>query len=60
MCEESSPAYSVVMLLLLVKLGVPEGMIWTEERSRSTYENARYGAEILRQHEIRKLRWSSM
>lgn len=53
--EESSPAYSVVMRQLLVKLGVPNEMIWTEERSRSTYENALYGGAILKQHGIRKV-----
>ena len=35
--------------------GVPETMIWTEEQSRSTYENAYYGAEILRRHGIREV-----
>ena len=30
-------------------------MIWTEERSRSTHENAVFGAEILRQHEIGRI-----
>ncbi len=32
--------------------GVPESLIWTEERSRSTHENAVYGSEILREHGI--------
>lgn len=43
------------MRQLLQEAGVPEAMIWTEQRSRSTYENAVYGAEILRQHGIGKI-----
>jgi len=34
---------------------VPENMIWTEDRSRSTHENAAYGVEVLRQHGVRKI-----
>jgi uncharacterized SAM-binding protein YcdF (DUF218 family) len=37
---------------LLRRAGVPENMIWTEERSRSTHENAMYGTAILRQHGV--------
>ena len=37
---------------MLERDGIPETMIWTEERSRSTYENAVYGAEVLRSHGI--------
>ena len=43
------------MRQLLQQAGVAESMIWTEERSRSTYENAAEGARILRQHGIRKI-----
>jgi len=46
------PPVSVVMRELLKRAGVPAAMIWTEERSRSTYENAVFGAQILRQHGI--------
>lgn len=35
--------------------GVPPSMIWTEERSRSTYENALYGAQILRNKNISRI-----
>lgn len=45
-------AISLLMRELLKRAGVPEEMIWTEERSRSTYENAVLGAQILRQHGI--------
>jgi uncharacterized SAM-binding protein YcdF (DUF218 family) len=37
---------------MLEREGIPETMIWTEERSRSTHENAAYGAEVLRSHGI--------
>jgi uncharacterized SAM-binding protein YcdF (DUF218 family) len=53
--EYGVPAYSVVMRDFLVKLGVPQDSIWTEERSSSTYENALYGAQILRKYGIRKV-----
>lgn len=39
----------------LQRAGVPETMIWTEERSRSTHENAVFGAETLRQHRIHSI-----
>lgn len=42
------PAAAVVMRRVMIGEGVPESLIWTEERSTSTYENARNGAEILR------------
>jgi uncharacterized SAM-binding protein YcdF (DUF218 family) len=40
---------------LLRQAGIPENMIWTEEESRSTYENARFGAKILRSHRIERV-----
>jgi uncharacterized SAM-binding protein YcdF (DUF218 family) len=40
---------------LLQDGGIPGSMIWTEERSRSTYENAVYGAAILRGRGIRTI-----
>jgi uncharacterized SAM-binding protein YcdF (DUF218 family) len=45
-------ACSITMRYLLQREGVSESMIWTEERSRSTHENAAFGAEILRKHGI--------
>ncbi len=41
---------AAVMKDLLESFGVAPDRIWTEERSRSTYENALYSAEILRRH----------
>jgi uncharacterized SAM-binding protein YcdF (DUF218 family) len=47
--------YSIVMREALERQGVPATMIWTEEDSRSTYENAVNSARILRQKGIRKI-----
>jgi uncharacterized SAM-binding protein YcdF (DUF218 family) len=44
--------FSETMRELLQVSGVPESMIWTERRSRSTHENAVYGAAVLREHGI--------
>jgi uncharacterized SAM-binding protein YcdF (DUF218 family) len=46
------PAFSETMRDLLQASGVPASMIWTERQSRSTHENAVYGAAILREHGI--------
>jgi uncharacterized SAM-binding protein YcdF (DUF218 family) len=46
---------SVTMRELLHRAGVPEAVVWIEERSRSTHENAVYGAEVLREHGIDKI-----
>jgi uncharacterized SAM-binding protein YcdF (DUF218 family) len=46
---------SVTMRQMLYREGVPKEMIWTEERSRSTHENAVFGAEILRKRGIDKI-----
>jgi uncharacterized SAM-binding protein YcdF (DUF218 family) len=39
----------------LVGEGVPQDMVWLEERSQSTYENAVFAAEILRARKIRRI-----
>lgn len=51
---KASP-YSVSMRDYLVRSGIPSDSIWTEERSDSTHENAAFGAEILRQHGVRRI-----
>ena len=48
-------AFSFTMRELMTRAGVPLERIWTEERSRSTYENALFGAEILRRNGIRTI-----
>ena len=53
--SRNQPAYSETMRQLLQRAGVPESMIWTEEQSRSTHENAVESAKILRQHGIGKI-----
>jgi uncharacterized SAM-binding protein YcdF (DUF218 family) len=53
--ESGELPFSLTMRSLLRGAGVPEDMIWTEERSRSTHENAVYGAEILRRHGIHSI-----
>ncbi|MGA7235008.1 MAG: YdcF family protein [Bryobacteraceae bacterium] len=40
---------------LLIASGVPETQIWMEQRSHTTYENALYGGQILRQHGIGRI-----
>jgi len=44
-----------IMREVLVAEGVPASMVWTEQRSRSTYENAAFAAEILRRKGISRL-----
>ena len=44
-----------VMARVLAEQGVPASMIWIEGRSHSTYENALYSAEVLRQKGIRRV-----
>jgi uncharacterized SAM-binding protein YcdF (DUF218 family) len=40
---------------LLRRAGVPENMIWVENQSRSTHENALYGAQILQEHGVKRI-----
>jgi uncharacterized SAM-binding protein YcdF (DUF218 family) len=46
---------AVVMRRMMADQGIPEPLLWTEERSTSTYENALFGAEILRRKGIRRI-----
>jgi uncharacterized SAM-binding protein YcdF (DUF218 family) len=55
MAPNGGEAFSVAMRRVLADEGVPLPMIWTEEESRSTHENAVYGAEILHNRGIRKV-----
>ncbi len=45
-------ADSTVMREFLESRGVPAEMIWTEDRSLNTYQNALYSAEVLRSHNL--------
>ncbi len=46
---------AAIMRRLMLEEGVPDAQVWTEERSTSTYENALYGAEILRAKGVRRI-----
>jgi uncharacterized SAM-binding protein YcdF (DUF218 family) len=48
-------AASSIMRRVLEQEGVPRSMIWTEEQSRSTYENALYSAKLLHDHGIGRI-----
>ncbi len=47
--------YSQAMRDLLIAAGIPESMIWTEEHSHSTHENAVFGSQILKMHGARRI-----
>lgn len=49
------PAFSASMREVLIGTGIPESSIWIEDQSRSTHENALYGAEILRSRGINRI-----
>ena len=51
----STPPYALVMREALRLEGVPDSMIWTEEQSHSTYQNALYSAQILKKQGIHKI-----
>jgi uncharacterized SAM-binding protein YcdF (DUF218 family) len=46
---------AAMMRRMLADEGVPETLLWSEDRSTSTYENALYGAQILRQKGVRRI-----
>lgn len=48
-------SYAVAMRDLMVSLGVPESTIWTEEHSQSTHENAVFGSQLLKMHNIHRI-----
>jgi uncharacterized SAM-binding protein YcdF (DUF218 family) len=50
----ATPA-ATLMRQMMANEGVPGALLWTEDRSTSTYENALYGAQILRQRGIRRI-----
>jgi uncharacterized SAM-binding protein YcdF (DUF218 family) len=58
-CGGASPdggsSFSSVMRDWLRRDGVPDNMIWTEEESQDTHQNALFGAEILRSHGIERV-----
>jgi uncharacterized SAM-binding protein YcdF (DUF218 family) len=46
---------AAVMRQLLEQAGVPSASIWSEDRSRSTYENALFGSQILKRNRIENI-----
>ena len=48
-------AASVIMRRMLEAEGVPSSKVWTEEQSRTTYENALYSAKVLHDHGVGKI-----
>jgi len=49
--DENQP-YSAIMKHVLESEGVPSELIWIEDRSRSTHENALHGSKILRERGV--------
>lgn len=47
-----SQSVSIIMRDMLKQAGVPAAMIWVEDRSRSTHENALYGSQVLRKNGV--------
>lgn len=47
--------YAREMRAELIRQGVPADMVWTEEKSRSTYENALFSNQLLQAKGIRKI-----
>lgn len=47
--------YARTIRHVLESEGIPSDLIWTESQSRNTYENALYGAEILRRRGITRI-----
>jgi uncharacterized SAM-binding protein YcdF (DUF218 family) len=56
-CEgvHGKPAYPSVMRELLRGGGIPDEMIWIEDQSTNTRENALYGSKILQEHGIQRI-----
>jgi len=50
-----TPPYALEMRQALRMQGVPDGMIWTEEQSHTTHENAFYSAQYLKKKGIHKI-----
>jgi uncharacterized SAM-binding protein YcdF (DUF218 family) len=53
--EKGQEAISASMRRFLEAEGVPGNLIWTEDRSQSTHENAVYSAEILHERRISRV-----
>ena len=54
-CEGHQEMGTGRMRELLTRAGVPDHLIWAENASTSTHENALYGARILKEHGIKRI-----
>lgn len=52
--EKGLPLFPLMRESLL-RAGVPETMIWTEERSQNTHENAAYSSRLLKERGINRI-----
>lgn len=55
MSDARQPSLAVSMQQFLEAEGIPRERIWVEDRSRSTRENALFGAEVLRAHGVSRV-----
>ena len=55
LAPEGDVSHAKAMKAYLVGEAIPEDAVWIESRSRTTYENALYGAEILREKGIHRI-----
>lgn len=53
--DPDTPPYAMLMRDALVNEGVPKSMILSEERSRTTHENAVYSAQMLRTRGVSRI-----
>jgi uncharacterized SAM-binding protein YcdF (DUF218 family) len=53
--EEEPVPSAAIMRDILIGMGVPESLVWIEDRSKSTHENAIFSAKILRERGIRRI-----
>jgi uncharacterized SAM-binding protein YcdF (DUF218 family) len=53
--DPTQPTLAEVMRRQLLQSGVPNSMVWVEDKSETTYENALFAANLLRPNGIRKI-----
>jgi uncharacterized SAM-binding protein YcdF (DUF218 family) len=53
--SRTGEAASIVMRRMLEAEGVPSSKVWTEEQSKTTYENALYSARLLHEHGVHQV-----
>jgi uncharacterized SAM-binding protein YcdF (DUF218 family) len=53
--SSDTPPYAMVMREALRLEGIPDSMIWSEDESHSTHQNALYSAQVLRERGIKRI-----